>query len=97
MTLVVEYPEEGKPSIGGGSQPSEREVRPIIPFTLVQFEWILLNELIHCCMPYFLVHFFLLGPAVLPLSTAERYSGNILLWWRVESENTNAFLPMFLV
>ena len=77
-------------SVGGGSQPSEREVRPIIPFTLVQSERILLNELIHCCMPYFLVHFFLLGPAVLPLSTAERYSGNILLWWRVESENTNA-------
>lgn len=30
-----------------------------------------LNELIHCCMPYFLVHFFLLGPAVLPLTTPE--------------------------
>lgn len=41
-------------------------------------------------MPYFLVNFCLLGPAVLPLSTAERYSGNILLWWRVESEKTNA-------
>jgi hypothetical protein len=24
------------------------------------------------------------------LSTPERYSGNILLWWRVGSENTNA-------
>jgi len=58
-------------SVGGGSQPSEREVRPI-PFILVRSERILLNELIHCCMPYFLVHFFLLEPAVLPLITPER-------------------------
>jgi len=52
--------------VGGGSLTSEREVRPI-PFILVRSERILLNELIHCCMPYFLVHFFLLGPAYLPL------------------------------
>ena len=38
-------------------------------------------------MPYFLVNFFLLGPALWLLL---RYSGNILLWWRVGSENTNA-------
>ena len=49
-------------SVGGGSLTSEREVRPI-PFILVRSERILLNELIHCCMPYFLVNFFLLGPA----------------------------------
>lgn len=55
---------------GGGSLTSEREVRPI-PFILVRSERILLNELIHCCMPYFLVNFFLLGPAVLPLTTPE--------------------------
>lgn len=36
------------------------------------------------------MNFFLIGPAVLPLTTPERYSGNILLWWRVGSENTNA-------
>lgn len=57
-------------SVGGGSLTSEREVRPI-PFILVRSERILLNELIHCCMPYFLVNFFLLGPAVLPLTTPE--------------------------
>lgn len=77
-------------SVGGGSLTSEREVRPI-PFILVRSERILLNELIHCWMPLSIkVNFLLLGPAVLPLSTPERYSGNILLWWRVGSENTNA-------
>lgn len=39
-----------------------KHVRPI-PFILVRSERILLNEWIHCCMPYFLVTFFLLGPA----------------------------------
>ena len=34
-----------------------------IPLILVRPERILLNELIHCCMPYFLVIFFLLGAA----------------------------------
>lgn len=56
--------------VGGGSLTSEREVRPI-PFILVRSERILLNELIHLSMPYFLVNFFLLGPAVLPLNTPE--------------------------
>ena len=46
-------------SVGGVSLTSEREVRPI-PFILVRSERILLNELIHCCMPQFLVNFFLL-------------------------------------
>lgn len=36
------------------------------------------------------MNFFLLRPAVLPLTTPERYSGNILLFLRVGSENTNA-------
>ena len=53
-------------SVGGGSLTSEREVRPI-PFILVRSERILLNELIHLSMPEFLVNFFLLGPAYLPL------------------------------
>lgn len=88
-------------SVGGGSITSEREVRPI-PFILVRSERILLNELIHCCMPQFLVHFFLplqkprlpsspyQSSFFIPLTTPERYSGNILLWWRVGSENTDA-------
>lgn len=33
-----------------------KHVTPI-PFILVRSERILLNELIHCCMPYFLVNF----------------------------------------
>ena len=55
-------------SVGGGSQPSEREVRPI-PFILVRSERILLNELIHYALLLILSAFF--PTLTLPLTTPE--------------------------
>lgn len=71
-------------SVGGGSQPSARGKTNSIhpgPIRTDLVEWI--DPLLYAL----LVNFFLLWPFLWLLL---RYSGNILLWWRVGSENTNA-------